>query len=361
MGGRGGTHATMARLLMMGSLAVLAFGAAGQETHGLRTESFSYAGTVDGTTPLWADAGYLADGKPKPLVAVMHGYSGDRHAVALDVQELAAEGVFAVAPDMRGGESAGRFDSGGVEVCDIVDALLAAAARWPDETDPTNLNVVGYSGGGGNALAAMVRFPDLFHVAVSFFGISDYGWWYRSSGRPDCNERMVAALGGTPEELPQVYAARNFTAAAGNNGRTRLHLFWDEEERACPPGMTEEFLDVYRLAGHDRATVHLSHRADGRRWRHNYRAGNRDLSAADPLFLADIRAAPGPLDLPPRGRLVVPGYLITRHFQVWVEDGQRGVATIEYDLTGEAPRVTVVENPFGLQVRVVPHGLWERR
>jgi len=351
----------MDRLLAAGGLAVLAAAATGQEVAQPRIESFQYASSVDGTAPLWADVGYVPDGRAKPLVAVMHGYSGDRSAVALDVQELAAEGVFAVAPDMRGhGASAGRFDSGGVEVCDLVDALLAAAARWPDEADPRNLNVVGYSGGGGNALAAAVRFPDMLHVAVSFFGISDYGWWYRSGGRPDCNEVMVAALGGTPDEVPAVYGARNFTAAAGNNGRTRLHLFWDEEETACPPGMIERFLATYHLAGYDRATTHVSHAGEERRWIHDYRAGNRDLSAADPLFLTDVKAAPGTLDLRAHGRLVVPGYVITRHFQVWIEDGQRGVATVEYDLTGERPHVTVVENPFGLQVRVVERGLWDR-
>lgn len=322
-------------------------------TIALRRETFHYVSSVDGTGPLYADVAYRADGRPKPVVVVMHGYSGSRQAVALDLEELAMQGVFAVAPDLRGqGDSAGKWDSGGLEIHDLVDAILEGVRRYPPEVDAANLNVVGYSGGGGNAIAAAVRFPDLFHVAVSFFGITDYAFWYRSRGRPDCNERMVAALGGPPEALPEVYAARNANLAVGNNGWTRLHFFWDESETMCPPAMVEAFLKGYRAHGFNRAATHLSREGDDKRWIHNYRAGNRDLSAADALFLLDVLAPvpPGPR-LPPRGRLTVCGYLVTRYFQVWIENGQRGVVTVSYDLDG--PHVEVVDNPAGHAVRIL--------
>jgi|YNPNPStandDraft_1061719.scaffolds.fasta_scaffold27104_2 dienelactone hydrolase len=336
------------------SLLGLASALAGRtEAAAFRQETFHYASSVDGTGPLYADVRYRADGRPKPVVVVMHGYSGSRQAVSLDLEELAAQGVFAMAPDLRGqGDSAGKWDSGGLEIHDLVDAILEGVKRYPGEVQATHLNVVGYSGGGGNAIAAAVRFPDLFHVAVSFFGITDYAYWYHSQGRPDCNERMVAALGGPPEALPEVYAARNANLAAGNNGWTRLHFFWDESETMCPPAMIETFLAGYRAHGFDRAVTHVTGEGDARRWIHHYRAGNRDLSAADALYLPDIFAPlpPGPR-LPPRGRLTVCGYLVTRAFQVWIEDGQRGVVTVDYDLAG--PRVRVVENPRGYTVRVL--------
>lgn len=321
----------------------------------LTSETFEYASSVDGVKPLKADVAFRPDGKPKPLLVVMHGYSGSRKAVTLDLQELAERGVFAVAPDMRGcGDSAGKWDSGGLDVHDIVDAVLAAVAKYPKEIDPRNLNIVGYSGGGGNAIACMVRFPDLFRTSVSFFGISDYGGWHASKGRPDCNARMERVLGGPPEKLPAVYLARNATPAAANPAPdARLHFFWDEAETQCPADMVEKFIATYRKAGGKHATTHVSKKSDDFRWVHNYRSGNRALSKADDLFLPDVLSEkPTSPRLSKAGKLIVPGYIVTRRFQVWVEDGQKGQVTVEYDLRGPKPVVTVLDNPGRYKVQV---------
>jgi pimeloyl-ACP methyl ester carboxylesterase len=320
----------------------------------MNVEQLTYASSVDGTQPLFADVAFVPGGGGKPLLVVMHGYSGGRQAVAQDIRELAQRGVVAIAPDMRGkGGSAGRWDSSGLDVHDILDAVLAAVARYPGEIDARNLSIVGYSGGGGNAIACMTRFPDLFQTYVSFFGIADYGGWHRSGGRPDCNEVMEAALGGTPDQLPKLYAARNFIPAAGNARSGRLHFVWDEDETMCPPAMTEAFLRVHREAGLANATIHVSRQGDAPRWTHSYRSGNPDLSAADDLYLADVLApkAASPV-LPTRGRLVVPGYLVTRTFQVWIGDGQGGQVTVIYDLTGATPSLQVIDNPHGYRVRI---------
>ena len=316
--------------------------------------TFDYASSVDGTKPLNADVCFNADAKPKPLILVMHGYSGSRKDVSFDLRELAPQGVFAVAPDMRGrGGSAGNWDSGGLDVHDILDAVLEVIKRYPKEIDAKNLNVIGYSGGGGNAIACAVRFPDLFRNCVSFFGISDYGGWYRSKGRPDCNAIMDKALGGTPDSLPDVFLARNAIPAAANAKVAKLHFVWDELEKDCPANMIDEFIKVYRDAKLDRIAVHVSKKTDPVRWIHNYRSGNRDLSKADALFMPDVfdRNGVSPR-LPKSGKLIVPGYLVTRSFQVFVEDGTRGQVTIEYDLTGEKPAVKVVENAKNWRVRI---------
>ncbi len=321
-------------------------------------KTFDYASRVDGTAPLLADVAYVADGRRKPLLVVMHGYGGGREAVSLDLRELAPRGVFALAPDMRGrGGSAGRWDSGGLDVHDILDAVLAALARYPDEIDARNLNIVGYSGGGGNAIACMVRFPDLFQTAVSFFGISDYGGWHRSGGRPDCNQWMEAALDGTPDQVPGLFEARNAIPSAGNARCGRLHFFWDEDETMCPPAQVQAWLEGHCRTGLANAAVHISRRGDAKRWIHNYRTGNADLSAADDLYLPDVLApkAASP-SLPPVGRLVVPGYLVTRRFQVWIADGQRGQVTVAYDLTGPSPVIRVTDNPRRHAVRIKSAG-----
>lgn len=316
-------------------------------------ETFDYASSADGVKPLKADAAMVRDGKKKPLVVVMHGYSGSRKAVTPDLKQLAARGVVVIAPDMRGcGDSAGKWDSGGLDVHDILDAVLAAIRKYPNEIDAKNLNVVGYSGGGGNAIACAVRFPDLFRNCVSFFGISDYGWWHQSKGRPDCNLRMEKALGGPPDALPEIYLARNAIPAAGNP-RGKLHFFWDEQEKACPPKMIEDFIGGYRYAGLKNVAVHISKKSDPLRWIHGYRSSNHDLIKADDLFLPDIltKDAESPR-LPAKGKLVVPGYLVARRFQVWIENGQKGQVTVEYDLSAVPPRVSVTENARNYKVRI---------
>jgi pimeloyl-ACP methyl ester carboxylesterase len=324
---------------------------------GMRTECIAYASRVDGTGPLLADVAMTPDGKPKPLLAVMHGYNGSKADVARDVRELAPAGVVAVAPDMRGrGQSAGRWDSGGLDVHDILDAVLETVRRYPGEIDARNLNIVGYSGGGANAVGCAVRFPDFFQTCVSFFGLSDYAEWYRSKARPDCNEVMDQVLGGGPDAVPEVYEARCATAAAGN-AISRLHFFWDSEETICPPAIIQDFLEAHRRAGGATPAVHISKPGDARRWHHGYRTDNPDLGAADAVFLPDVlsvkRASPA---LPPRGRLAVTGYLVTRRFSVWIEDAKKGSVkgrvTVEYDLTGDKPAVKVVDNPRGYRVAI---------
>jgi hypothetical protein len=50
---------------------------------------------------------------------------------------------------------------------------------------------------------------------------------------------------------------------------------------------------------------------------------------------------------------VVAGYLVTRRFQVWIEDGQEGQAVVEYDLHGRKPGLRVIGNPGNHEVRLL--------
>ena len=320
----------------------------------LVTKTLHYHSRADGAGPLYADYCYRDDGKAKPLLLVMHGYSGNRTAVAADIRALAQHGVVAVAPDMRGGgESAGRWDSGGLDVYDAVDAMFAVHAEIPAQVDAGKWHIVGYSGGGGNAISAGCRFPDLFRTAVSFFGIADYAGFYTGMGRPDCNAIMRQAI-GAPEEFPARFEARNMTPAAGNARGTRWWFFWDAEESQCPPNRcVEPWCAAYRASGGTHLQVSVSQPTDAIRWLHGYRTDHPLLANADALFLADVLRQPaaGELALPDEGALVVPGYLVTRHFRVMLGDGQEGTATIRYRLQPE-PVVEVIDNPRRLPVRI---------
>jgi hypothetical protein len=244
---------------------------------------------------------------------------------------------------------------------DIYDAVQFCLRKFAGRIDASNVNIVGYSGGGGNAFSCFVRFPDLFRVAASFFGVPDYAAFFRLKGRPDCNRYMVDALGGPPSRLPAVYAARNATLAAGNNGRTRFHIFWDEEESACPGSMDEDFISANRVAGHRNCIAHLSRKADRVRWRHGYTTDWPELIQAENIFVPEIlnRRVPEPR-LPPTGKLVVVGYLVARHFEIWVQpavqprfSGPSGVAEVSYRLDGTRAEFTVLSVTAGHRVRIV--------
>jgi pimeloyl-ACP methyl ester carboxylesterase len=328
----------------------------------VKTEILTYESSVDKTSPLHVEIAYVPEtpARRKPLIVVMHGYGGSKQDVAQDIRQLAAKGVFAVAPDMRGaGNSGGKFDSGGLEVHDILDAVLFVLKKYPNEIDGRNLNIVGYSGGGGNAISCAVRFPDFFRTCVSFFGISDYAGWSASNSRPDCKNRMEAAI-GTPAAEPDTYTSRNAIPAAGNVFVAKMHFFWDEAEKQCPPEMVQKFIDQNAKAGFKNCTAHISTAKDKFRWVHNYRSGNPALSEADSIFLSDIlapvKASP---NLPPKGTLVVNAYLVTRNFSVWIGNGQKGSVTISYDISGVKPVVKVIDNPrkFDVQIKLTPLSL----
>lgn len=201
----------------------------------------------------------------------------------------------------------------------------------------------------------MVRFPDLFQTSTSFFGIADYGGWYRSKGRPDCNIRMEKAIGKNPVEAPELYLSRNMIPGAGNAQSGIRHFFWDSEETQCPPGMVEDFIAKQRMVSCEKNTIsHISKPGDKNRWIHGYRSGNKSLSVADDHFLPDVlakrEASP---KLPNKGRLTVCGYLTTRNFQVWIDDGQRGRVEVEYNLETTPPQLRVVDNPGHWPVKLL--------
>lgn len=314
-------------------------------------ETVEYQSSVDATGPLVADVAFEPDGKSKPVVLLMPGYTDSRVRLSEDIVEWGSRGIFAITPDMRGlGDSSGEFDSGGLDVHDAVDAIGAVAKLWPDEIDTTNCSAAGYSGGGGNVFSMAVRFPDTFKVIAPFFGISDYGAWYRS--RREAYGAIMDSAIGPPDEFPECYEARNATAAAGNNAVSYIHVFWDIEEESCPPFLNERFIEAYRAAGHSRVFPHISNPGDAIRWHHGYPSQFPELREANDMILADVFRQENRPSLPERGELTVPGYLVTRHFSVWVEDGLRGRVKIAYDLTGDSPLVEVVENPGDWQVRI---------
>ena len=125
--------------------------------------------------------------------------------------------------------------------------------------------------------------------------------------------------------------------------------------------MDEDFVRASHAAGHRNCIAHRSGKRDRVRWHHGYTTNWPELIEAEDIFVPEIlqRRVPEPR-LPPTGKLVVPGYLVTRQFAIWVQPagqpkpgGPSGVAEVLYHLDGTRTEFTVLSVTAGHRVRIV--------
>lgn len=329
------------------------------------TQTYWYASTVTsgatGPILLRAELNYDNARPNAPIAVVMHGYSptnGNLDSVRPHAQRLRDHGFFAISVAMRGRDgSAGVRDSGGLEIHDIYDAVESLKNEFPALVDPSNVHITGYSGGGGNVMSAITRFPDYFRVGSSFFGMSDYGYdpvdgWYNNGagGRTSILDQDV---GDPNSQVPAVldrYRARASNLAASNSRAVEVHLFVNDNETICPPVNHLSF----EANGGTHVTLHtglsgspqyedfngngVEDFGERQLWPHGFPSAGEQEAAErwyrDRLLAGDI---PEPA-LPPVGSLIVPGFLVTRAFEVWPGDGQQTAGVVDYELSATSAR-----------------------
>ena len=99
----------------------------------------------------------------------------------LQPQWLADQGFCVVIADGRGTpgrghawERAVRNDLAAISLDDQVTALAAVAEQFPDDVDTSRVGITGWSYGGYLAALAVLRRPDIFHVAVAGAPVTDW-------------------------------------------------------------------------------------------------------------------------------------------------------------------------------------------
>jgi dipeptidyl aminopeptidase/acylaminoacyl peptidase len=134
---------------------------------------FTYPSSITQQSNRWinlkAELNYNDAVTNAPIVVVMHGYSMSSTVAGVreNAQRLRDAGFFAISVTMRGREgSEGTRDSGGLEIHDIYDAVEAVKTSFARLVNPANVHITGYSGGGGNTLSALTKFPDYFRVGL---------------------------------------------------------------------------------------------------------------------------------------------------------------------------------------------------
>ncbi|HBG27401.1 MAG: hypothetical protein A2Y10_19040 [Planctomycetes bacterium GWF2_41_51] len=292
-------------------------------------EDFSFSSSFDGTSPLWARAFYPVNADNAPMMVVQHGYESTRGAVMYSMERMARNGYFCVAVDYRGWDgSAGTHDDGGLEIMDIYDAIQETRRRYPGKVDPNLTSIIGYSNGGGNVFFSTIRFPFTFRASMALFGIPDYGQW--ATLVSNWRDKVYAAVGGTPAQVPDKYFVRRAEEAATNLSGTHFHIAYDQSEWMCPIIMDTEFIAAVPSQQQDNVFLHVSKTTDTYRWTHGHNTTGH-LNVIEDLFMADMSnnnlKTP---TMPANGNLVVLGFIVTPKFKCFLGSGDDAAASVEY-------------------------------
>lgn len=92
-------------------------------------------------------------------------------------------------------------------ITDAEDCILAAKSISKTHIDPHRVFIRGVSSGGYTALAAMCNVPDVFAGGASLYGISYLAKLVDDTHKFE-SKRMERLLGGTIQEVPEVYRDR---------------------------------------------------------------------------------------------------------------------------------------------------------
>jgi pimeloyl-ACP methyl ester carboxylesterase len=360
-----------------------------------------------GPLDLEAEIHYDKERPHAPIAVVMHGFRGDASIVREQAGRLRDAGFFAIAVSMRGrGNCDGKRDDGGVEIYDIYDAIEHVKNRYSRYIDGSNVHIVGYSGGGGNVMSALTKFPDYFRVGAAHFGISDYGydvtygWFFNGAGPTGVHHDLLVADIGDPSlgdpNVRDRYHARASSLASKNNPYSEIHLFVDYNETTCPPNLTTIYRDnAVSQASYpgefNNITVHIggygkyedfNHNGidepnELQNWPHGYPPANQQ-HASEAWYLG--RLLTGQILQPvlhDSGELFVAGFVKTKRFGLWLGDGQNAAGSLKYNLSAETKSFSLkilsndksitgtltvdVSDTIGKQVIVLLNGLEKAR
>jgi len=339
---------------------------------------YSYKSTVssdaNGKLDLLAELNYDNARTNSPIAVVMHGYSpatGNFSNVRANAQRLRDAGFFVISVAMRGRDgSDGVRDSGGLEVYDIYDAVESVKAAFPALIDPTNVHITGYSGGGGNAMSALTKFPDYFRAGSSFFGMSDYGYnnstgWYYLGAESNHKTQLNTDIGNPMTggaAVQDKYLARASNLASRNNPYSEIHLFANSNEPTCPAANNSTYRDnaiAHASSPGEFDNIHVHVGAAGtyqdfdndsvndpneqQNWPHGFPTADQQ-AAGEGWYLSRLLngSIPQPV-LRAEDEFFVAGFVKTKKFELRLGDGANAAGTLNY-------RLSPGEKVFALQI-----------
>lgn len=148
---------------------------------------------------IWAPKS--ANTKPRPLLVMLHSWSGDYRQKADDwLREASQREWIYIHPNFRGPNLQPQACGSRLARRDILDAINDAIRRY--QVDESKVYLAGVSGGGHMTMLMSAYYPNRFSAASSWVGISDLAEWYRfhvKAGKPQRYAQMTAkSCGGAP-------------------------------------------------------------------------------------------------------------------------------------------------------------------
>lgn len=310
---------------------------------------FSYSSSIDSITNLQGIVTFPYSGSNLPILVAMHSFSNNVASTFPSETRLrlANQGLFCVFPEMRGrGTSGGSADGSGREIQDIVDAVDYVKANFPAYVDSTQVYIVGYSGGGGNVLAAVSKFPDYWNGAINCFGIADYGedatnGWYNNGSSAPQKALMETWIGGTPAAVPNNYSARNAVNAITNFTGGLLRIYHDQQDSIVPIINSQRITAAMDSAGLTNYNANYTNTGDSPRWTHGEPDNGTGIAQSESLWVPGLVAKTlSAWTIPSSGTLKVAGYLDTKRFRMMLGTGIEEFGQVIYDMSARTFTIT---------------------
>ncbi|MDF2649262.1 MAG: peptidase prolyl oligopeptidase active site domain protein [Paenibacillus sp.] len=281
----------------------------------------------------------LKPDKPGYIVAGTHGWHMGIHGFKPMDQPLAGNEYLRIEIDMRGRpHSEGEADCNGWELYDVIDAIEYARIHYAEYiVDPNIVYFEAGSGGGGNALAIVGKFPDTFAAVTSLCGISDYALWYNQDKVGEFRDELDIWIGCSPDTNAMAYRSRSGLETVGNLC-TPIYIVHGETDIRVPSEHSRRFVDKAAETGKS-ALVRYRELPDVGTQSHWGNATDEMMALIATESEENRRNYRSPVHLASSGVLTVAGYLFTRLFSV-VLDSIDKVATLEYDLDKKEFKLT---------------------
>jgi len=291
-----------------------------------------YPSSLDENLQLYAD--FQLPSQPSHLRLHFHGWHGSvnkQHQDNVAASEKKSQLMIHV--EMRGrGDSTGKPDCNGWELQDAIDAVEFARSKFSEYIiEPDKVFLSGGSGGGGNVLAILGKFPDYFCRAHVDCGISDYVRFYNEDAVGEFRDEMEGAgwIGGNPTNNKNAYLSRGGLTSV-QNLLTPVIIFHGQNDIRVPATHARDYikaaqqLDKWPLITY----VELPDCGGGDHWS-NITLEQKNFHQS--LASSYMELPSDPIQIPRKGKFIIPGFLKTKEFSVTL-DTIDDIAELIYDL-----------------------------
>jgi dipeptidyl aminopeptidase/acylaminoacyl peptidase len=221
--------------------------------------------------------------RPHPVVMAVHGGPNWAYFDEFDpwVQALVDHGYAVGMVNYRGSSGYGASfrdallgDIGFPEVADTVAGLDVLVAEGV--VDPRRAVIEGWSWGGYVTLLAVGTEPDRFVAGMAGIPVGDYVMCHEDCSPPQ-QAWDIATLGGTPEQLPDLYRERSPITYV-ERVRAPVLIIAGTNDSRCPIRQVRRYAEVLRAAG-------------GRVESYEYEAGHHANAIDEELRHAELELA----------------------------------------------------------------------